>query len=166
MFNSNTSILTIYYYTFTFQQILHEPPNAPPAQVQTNSIGFILHCSLCEKRFVLSFTECAVGQFGVGCSQSCDCNGAPCDSVTGKCHCPAGQTGEHCEKGKKNSTLRSTKKKKIRNQRQIVVSLQVNRHIHFPKHVLNWSGIAFTWCFIWTKLNTLISAFSPCSAHV
>lgn len=59
-----------------------------------------LFCSVHSKLFVLSFTECAVGQFGVGCSQSCDCNGAPCDSVTGKCHCPAGQTGEHCEKGK------------------------------------------------------------------
>lgn len=117
MFNSNIYILKMYYYTFLFQQIWHEPPNAPSAQVQTNSIGFILHCSLYEKLFVLSFTECAVGQFGVGCSQSCDCNGAPCDSVTGKCHCPAGQTGEHCEKGKKNSTLRSTEKKKKKETR-------------------------------------------------
>lgn len=66
---------------------------------------------------------CPVGQFGVGCSQFCACNGAPCDSVTGQCHCPAGQTGEHCKEGKKNSTgdqevLQSKKKKKRKEKKK------------------------------------------------
>lgn len=54
--------------------------------------------------YLSTLPECPVGRFGAGCSQSCQCNGAPCDSVTGQCHCPAGQTGEHCEKGNKSST--------------------------------------------------------------
>lgn len=48
----------------------------------------------------VSLPECPEGWFGAGCSEHCDCNGAVCDSVTGRCHCPAGMMGKHCGEGK------------------------------------------------------------------
>jgi len=43
--------------------------------------------------------------------------------MTGQCHCPAGQTGEHCEEGKKNSigdqeVLQSKKERKETKDRE------------------------------------------------
>ncbi|KAG9352925.1 hypothetical protein JZ751_017501 [Albula glossodonta] len=55
-------------------------------------------CSPPEHQWQCSVTECTDGSFGVGCTQSCDCSGSPCDKVTGQCRCPAGTTGERCEK--------------------------------------------------------------------
>ncbi|CAB1336828.1 unnamed protein product, partial [Coregonus sp. 'balchen'] len=48
----------------------------------------------------LSFpvTECEQGRFGVGCTQSCDCEGdTPCDPMTGRCLCPPGKMGTRCD---------------------------------------------------------------------
>lgn len=46
-----------------------------------------------------ALTDCADGNFGIGCSESCDCSRASCDKVTGQCRCPAGTMGSHCEEG-------------------------------------------------------------------
>lgn len=43
--------------------------------------------------------ECPAGTFGVNCSGSCYCGGAPCDRVTGQCLCPPGKTGDDCGAG-------------------------------------------------------------------
>lgn len=43
--------------------------------------------------------ECPGGMFGVNCSSSCACGGAPCDRVTGQCHCPPGRKGPDCAAG-------------------------------------------------------------------
>lgn len=48
---------------------------------------------------VTSVVDCVDGRFGIGCSQSCDCSGASCDKMTGRCACPAGTFGERCETG-------------------------------------------------------------------
>lgn len=42
--------------------------------------------------------ECAQGQYGMDCQQSCEChNGGLCDRQTGHCFCQAGWTGAKCE---------------------------------------------------------------------
>lgn len=47
----------------------------------------------------LPHTECPAGTFGVNCSGSCSCGGAPCDRVMGQCLCPPGRTGDDCGAG-------------------------------------------------------------------
>lgn len=43
---------------------------------------------------------CAEGTYGVQCNSLCVCkNGGRCDPVTGKCLCPPGVQGLHCENG-------------------------------------------------------------------
>lgn len=56
-------------------------------------------CINTELLFFL-FIVCRTGWFGVSCSQPCDCfNADSCDSVTGKCMCKPGFTGDSCENG-------------------------------------------------------------------
>ncbi len=48
----------------------------------------------------LSPLACAEGTYGVQCNSLCVCkNGGRCDPVTGKCLCPPGVQGLHCENG-------------------------------------------------------------------
>lgn len=49
--------------------------------------------------FLPPSAECPAGTFGVNCSGSCSCRGAPCDRVTGQCLCPPGRTGDDCGAG-------------------------------------------------------------------
>lgn len=42
-------------------------------------------------------SDCPDGRFGSGCVHPCNCTGAPCDKTTGRCNCPAGTSGTHCE---------------------------------------------------------------------
>lgn len=53
--------------------------------------------SLSLSVFILA---CAKGTYGVQCNSLCVCkNGGRCDPVTGKCLCPPGVQGLHCENG-------------------------------------------------------------------
>ncbi|KAM7413351.1 hypothetical protein PAMA_020643 [Pampus argenteus] len=47
-----------------------------------------------ETSFVLS---CSAGRYGESCRLTCDCGGASCDPITGRCICPAGKTGDTCQ---------------------------------------------------------------------
>lgn len=49
--------------------------------------------------------ECPAGTFGVNCSGSCSCGGAPCNRVTGQCLCPPGRTGGACGEGEWQARL-------------------------------------------------------------
>lgn len=49
--------------------------------------------------FLPPSAECPAGTFGVNCSGSCSCRGAPCNRVTGQCLCPPGRTGDDCGAG-------------------------------------------------------------------
>ena len=43
------------------------------------------------------FPDCPSGTHGLRCSEKCDCGGAPCHPITGKCQCPAGKQPPTCE---------------------------------------------------------------------
>lgn len=43
--------------------------------------------------------ECLLGHYGAGCQLSCSClNGGTCDRLSGHCLCPAGWTGDKCQR--------------------------------------------------------------------
>ena len=49
---------------------------------------------------LFSAIECKQDVFwGDNCVNTCNCGGGYCDHRTGKCTCPAGKTGHHCEHG-------------------------------------------------------------------
>lgn len=41
--------------------------------------------------------RCDRGYYGQDCLQSCDCNGNPCDAISGACKCGPGYLGSRCE---------------------------------------------------------------------
>ena len=42
--------------------------------------------------------RCDKGFYGQDCMQPCDCNGSPCDAISGLCQCSSGYIGPHCER--------------------------------------------------------------------
>lgn len=56
-------------------------------------------CEWGLRSLLLPPAECPAGTFGLNCSGSCSCRGAPCDPVTGQCLCPPGRTGDDCGAG-------------------------------------------------------------------
>ena len=69
------------------------------ARVGTLRGGAQLPLWVAEASRAPSPTECPAGTFGVNCSGSCSCGGAPCDRVTGQCLCPPGRMGNACGEG-------------------------------------------------------------------
>lgn len=66
--------------------------------LRTLNMYLLMHSlSLFLSVFLLA---CAEGTYGVQCNSLCVCkNGGRCDPVTGKCLCPPGVQGLHCENG-------------------------------------------------------------------
>lgn len=61
-----------------------------------------LNCvSFCSSTWYLCIVllACSAGRYGQSCRQSCECGGAACDPMTGRCICPAGKTGDSCQEG-------------------------------------------------------------------
>ena len=73
---------------------------SPGQLVQTVRI-FSQSRSTSDKIYVIKFvySDCDKGTYGAKCLSSCACvNNAPCDPVSGECHCQAGFTGKTCSK--------------------------------------------------------------------